>query len=58
MCKLMSVRILNGRVAGDNCGKFKRFPIHERANGEPNVIDYALPIPNFYQKLNIFHYWI
>ena len=55
MCKSMSVRILNGRVAGDNCGKFTRFPIYERANNEePSVIDYALFDTEFLSKIKYF----
>ena len=54
MCKSMSVRILNGRVAGDNCGKFTRFPIYERANEEPNVTDYALSDTEFLSKIKYF----
>ena len=50
----MSVRILNGRVAGDNCGKFTRFPIYERANEEPSVIDYALSDTEFLSKIKYF----
>ena len=52
MCKSMSVRILNGRVAEDNCGKFTRFPIYERANEEQSVIDYALS--EFLSKIKYF----
>ena len=54
MCKSMYVRILNGRVAGDNCGKFTRFPIYERANEEPSVIDYALSDTEFLSKIKYF----
>ena len=34
MCKSVSVRIVNGRVAGDNCGQFTRFPIYDSANDQ------------------------
>ena len=54
----MSVRILNGRVAGDNCGKFTRFPIYERGNEELSVIDYVLSDTEFLSKLNIIQYRI
>ena len=54
ICKSMSVRILNGRVAGDNCGKFTRFPIYERANEEPSGIDYALSDTEFLSKIKYF----
>ena len=36
----MSLRILNGRVKGDENGKFTRYPKHSREN--PSTIDYAL----------------
>ena len=42
MCKSISLRIVNGRVAGDKCGKFTRFPMYESANDQPSVLDYAL----------------
>ena len=42
MRKSVPVRIVDGRVAGDNCGKFTRFPINDSANDEPSVLDYAL----------------
>ena len=50
----MSVRILNGRVAGDNCGKFTRFPIYERGNEELIVIDYVLSDTEFLSKIKYF----
>ena len=40
ICKNMSLRILNGRVTGDELGKFTRYPKHSREN--PSTIDYAL----------------
>ena len=40
ICKNMSLRILNGRVKGDENGKFTRYPKHSREN--PSTIDYAL----------------
>ena len=39
-CKNMSLRILNGRVTGDETGKFTRYPKHCRES--PSTIDYAL----------------
>ena len=52
--KSMSVRILNGRVAGDNCGKFTRFPIYEKANEEPSVTDFVLSDNEFLSKIKYF----
>ena len=40
ICKNMSMRILNGRINGDETGNFTRYPKHSREN--PSTIDYAL----------------
>ena len=40
LCKNMAVRILNGRIPGDEVGNFTRYPKHIREN--PSTIDYAL----------------
>ena len=40
ICKNMSLRILNGRTAGDENGNFTRYPKHQRENH--STIDYAL----------------
>ena len=40
LCKTSSLRILNGRTAGDNTGHFTRYP--SNFCDKPSVIDYAL----------------
>ena len=40
LCKTSSLRILNGRTAGDTTGKFTRYP--SNLCDKPSVIDYAL----------------
>ena len=54
LCKSTSVRIVNGRVTGDNCGKFTRFPIYESANYQPSVLDYALSDTVLLTKIKFF----
>ena len=54
LCKSTSVRIVNGRVIGDNCGKFTRFPIYESANYQPSVLDYALSDTVLLPKIKFF----
>ena len=40
LCKSNALRIANGRIQGDNRGKFTRYP--KRPNEKPSVIDYLL----------------
>ena len=54
LCKSTSVRIVNGRVIWDNCGKFTRFPIYESANYQPSVLDYALSDTVLLPKIKFF----
>ena len=54
LCKSTSVRIVNSRVIGDNCGKFTRFPIFEDANYQPSVLDYALSDTVLLPKIKFF----
>ena len=54
MCKSVSVRIVNGRVAGDNCGQFARFRIYDSANDQPSVLDYALSDTAVLPKIKYF----
>ena len=54
MCKSVSVRIVNGRVAGDNCGQFTSSPIYDSANYQQSVLDYALSDTAFLPKIKYF----
>ena len=44
LCKTVSVRIVNGRVEGDESGRFTRFPMNQNPNNSddfyPSVLDY------------------
>ena len=52
-CKNMSLRILNGRVKGDENGNFTRYPKH---SGEsPSTIDYALCSTDTLQDVSKFY---
>ena len=52
--KSTSVRIVNGRVIGDNCGKVTRFPICGSAHYQPSVLDYALSDTVLLPKIKFF----
>ena len=52
LCKSNSLRILNGRMTGDESGRFTRYP--KRPNENPSLIDYALCGESLMSKIHSF----
>ena len=49
LCETVSVRIVNGRVVGDESGRFTRFPMNQNPNSSDDfyasVLDYTISDP-------------
>eukprot|EP00794_Sanderia_malayensis_P011381 gene11381-12567_t len=54
LCKSSSLRIANGRIAGDELGCFTRYPLHDNRDVDPSVIDYSLISENLLPEVQRF----
>ncbi len=54
LCKSASLRIINGRAVGDPLGCFTRYPLHEKRDIEPSVIDYSIVSEPFFSMIERF----